>query len=312
MVSEHGRSTPGPWSGARCSMRRPRSLVAAFLALLLASLGASALARPATDPKAGPPGQDPGTAVSPITIERHGDRLNVRVYDAPWDRVLKEVQRKTGIVIDVKGVLAGTLTLEARAIPVEEALRRLFINADVVFFYAGSMPDGRAAERLVRAWVFPKEGSVVAPLPATGALSGPAAPGTAAAAKPPSADEDDAAERVAALDASARQGDTQALRTALVSPDYSVQTRALELLLERDGPGTVALLAALAEKGDLATRAQVLTLLYTTGLADPSVPMESVLLDGADLVLTTGQDALPQGDAGERPAHPWSHWPPSE
>ena len=104
-----------------------------------------------------------------------------------------------------------------------------------------------------------------------------AAPDAAGAATPE--------ERLAALDAFAEQGNMEALQQALADPDPSVQRKALEILSGRDGPGTIALLAGMAQSADPATRTQALFLLYDTGLADPAVPMEKVLFEGQPFLL---------------------------
>ena len=110
----------------------------------------------------------------------------------------------------------------------------------------------------------------------------PAAPGepAASASAAPEAPPEAAPEhQLTALETFAEQGDVAALQQGVSDPDPTVQRKAFELLLARDGPGTIAFLTHLAQSEDPATRMPALFLLYDTAVADPAVPLERPLGD---------------------------------
>lgn len=100
-------------------------------------------------------------AAPPPVIEWRSDHLSVRLRNAPWAVVLQEVESRTGMKIQVKGPLAGTLTQEFEALPLEQGLRRLFRDANTAFFYATGTYAGTAAGQLTQVWLWPREGRPV-------------------------------------------------------------------------------------------------------------------------------------------------------
>jgi hypothetical protein len=82
--------------------------------------------------------QDTIAATPYPVVEFRGGLLSVRVRNSLWEAVLKEIERQTGISMRLVGLPAGTLTHEFEAVPLEKGLRRLFCDANLVFFYANS------------------------------------------------------------------------------------------------------------------------------------------------------------------------------
>jgi hypothetical protein len=236
------------------------------------------------------PGAQPPTPT--LWVNFHAGRLSIEATEARWLHVVDAVRHQTGIRLHLYIPLEGVVTVSVHDLPVEHALTQLFgAEVNLAFRYppatrrratAPAAPSdvwvlGRG---LGTAWATPAD-------PGTEAAGARAAPAALGAATPE--------EQLAALDAFAEQGDREALQQALTDPDPSVQRKALELLSARDGPGTLALLADLAQSADPAAQMQALFLLYDTGLADPAVPIESVLFEGQWVILQ-GQEfaSLPE------------------
>lgn len=137
---------------------RFRAVMISLTLFCLGNLAESAPAPPRDYPKASEQGQEARGAAPRPVIELRGDLLSVRVHSAPWEAVLKEIERQTGVMIRVEGPMAGTLTQEFEALPLEKGLRRLFRDANLLFFYAKGTKGGPAGGTLTRVWVFPKEG----------------------------------------------------------------------------------------------------------------------------------------------------------
>jgi hypothetical protein len=222
--------------------RRGVGRLAGLLLTLAASLASIPAARPGEAPR--------------VVIDWHDGRLSVRAYEAPWEAVLPALQRHTGVEIQVKGPLAGTLTQTFDALPLEQGLRRLFRQANVLWFYAPGGEPGAVGVRLVRVWLVPKEETApearqVRSLPSglTAAekrampdvVEKPAEGVSRADEATPEEDraveEPDPAERLRGLDALAREGHTEALEQGLLDPDEAVRVRALELLEQGEPEG---------------------------------------------------------------------------
>jgi hypothetical protein len=208
--------------------------------------------------------------------------LSIEATEALWVHVVNEVRRTTGIHLHLYVPLEGAVTVSVKDLPVEQALRRLFgPEANLAFRYpsAARRPATTPASPS-DVWVLSRGLGIALDTPAdqgelvAGANADPDASGAAAPE-----------ERLAALDAFAEQGNLEPLQQALADLDQSVQRKALELLSARDGPGTIALLAGMAQSTDPTTRTQALFLLYDTGMADPAVPMEQVLFEGQPFIL---------------------------
>jgi len=225
-----------------------------------------------------------------LRLELHGDLLSVSVRNTPWAAVLKQIERQTGIVIDVKGALTGTLTQEFQALPLEEGLRRLFRDVNVLFFYAKEAKEQTAPEALVRVWLFPKQGGVggerqVAHAPSE-ALASKAQTQPENVAKASEevlrddeaepehqglAEEESTEERLKALNAFAMEGNTEALQLGLLDPDEAIWTKALELLAEQSGQGTTDVLIGLTRSDNPEIRLRALSHIQDAGQVDESI-----------------------------------------
>jgi hypothetical protein len=139
------------------SVRTKRRVLRQALTLCCWGILSSIVACPAASPNPHMAERDAQAAAPPLVIKWDGDHLSVSVREAPWEEVLNELQRQTGAWIQVKGSVPGTLTQELGALPLEQGLRRLFRQANVLWFYSQGSEPGAAGERLVRVWLFPKE-----------------------------------------------------------------------------------------------------------------------------------------------------------
>ena len=230
------------------------------------------------------PGSDPSEQAALSVSRLRGDLLSVSARNAPWEAVLREIEHATGLTIDVKGPLTGTVTAEVDALSLPTALRKLLPDADLLFAYASPESESRAGERLLRVWVFSKGGAGTME---AGPSPTPRAP-LAAVAEGVAAEEADRAKRLAGLWALAEQGNTAALQNALTDSDATVRAAAAELLLQRDLPGTVAFLVDMTRSDDPTLRLEAVSILYSRKLADPTVPPESVV-EGHQGVVLQGQ-----------------------
>jgi len=228
-------------------------------------------------------------------IERRGDLLSVNVRNTPWEAVLKRIERQTGVSIDVKGTLTGTVTQEFQALPLEEGLRRLFRDANVLFFYAKGTKEDVAPEALVRVWLFPKHGGVQGEKQVTRSPTEALAPKERAkpedVAKAPekvgqenegesegqvSAAERSTEERLKALDILDQEDNAAALQKALLDPDEAIRARALELLAERDKQGATGVLVGLTKSEEPGMRLQALSLLQENNQGDEKVLLSTL------------------------------------
>jgi len=241
------------------------------LALMLCGWGgpaALAPARAADDPKSREQPQPAHGAARP-GIELRGALLSVRLRDAPWEAVLKDLEREMGVVIRVRGPLIGTLTQEFEDLSLEQGLRRLFRDANTLLFYAtGESPDGPAG-RLIALWVFPREGSAAERQirsPSSGVPDAEKQEAVGFIANTTEAVPQE--ERLAALHAMAQQGNLEALREAAFDPDETIQLAALESLAERDQQEATAVLVGATKSDEPERRRQALTLLHQTGHGD--------------------------------------------
>lgn len=263
-----------------------RSRVFLLVLLLLSSgrLAQVASARPQGLLMSGEPGPGPQVVTLRPVIEIHGDRLSVRARNAPWDVVLQELEQLMGARVHAERPLPGTLTQEFEAMPLEQGLRRLFRDANYVFLYAKGAPEKASIGKLAEIWLLPKAGSAAQerqPPPAS--LEAAAierrqqakAAGKAAEAVSPdretkserqsAVEEQNPAHRLEAVAAAAKEGDTEALREALLDPDPGIQARALELLVARDRPRALAVLVNITKSGEPSTRLQALSRLHAIG-----------------------------------------------
>jgi hypothetical protein len=243
-------SRPGGWG-----QRGVRRLGWLLLSVVV-SLASAHAVRPWDAPPSRSPGLEARMAAPGLVLDWRGDRLSIRAREAPWEEVLNELQRQTGVRIQMKGSLSGTLTHEFEALPLEQGLRRLFRQANILWFYSQESEPGAVGERLVRVWLLPKEDtapeerqvrSLPAGLTAAGTRARPdivepvveGAPRADEAnpAEEGAVEEQDPAERLKELDTFAREGNTEALQHGLLDPDEAVRVRALELLEHEETAG---------------------------------------------------------------------------
>jgi hypothetical protein len=154
---ERGR---GDWKISGLFPRRAwtRTLTGCCLGILT-SLAA---ALPAADLPPHPPEPQTREEAPRAVITFRDGCLSVSTHGAPWEEVLQELERYTGVQIRVKGPLAGTLTQAFEALPLERALRRLFREVNTVFFYAPGLPPDTSVGRLAQVWLWPREDQTVA------------------------------------------------------------------------------------------------------------------------------------------------------
>jgi len=242
----------------------------------------------------------------------------VEIRNAPWEDVLNEIERQTGIIIQVEGRFTGTLTQALDALPLEQGLRQLFRDANVLFFYATGTEGGGTPGRLIRLLLFPKAGNTTEarPIPRSSAETAAVeeqeepdstvqtADTTASEAeeKPEHepVTEDDQDERLTALQRFAEQGTTGALQRAIFDPDQTIQAAALELLVARDRQAAIDALIGATKSDQPAMREQALYLLHQTDLADDRTVMstlEEALTDEDVAVKSYAIQAL--GEGGE-------------
>jgi hypothetical protein len=177
----------------------------------------------------------------------------VRLQNVPWDQVLHDIERQTGVAVQVKGELAGTVTQAFDALPLEEGLRHLFHGVNIVLFYAR---EGRLERRVSHVWIFPRPGNT-APTDA---------------AEPAHAPD----EGLTALQKFAPQGDLEALQQALADPDPRIRTTALDLLPAWDSQDGRELLLRAITSDQPATRVRALTLLHETDLGQEGVVLSAL------------------------------------
>jgi HEAT repeats len=242
-----------------------------------------------------------------LAIAWYGDRLSVRVCHTPWTAVLLELERRTGITILVRGPLAGMLTQEFEALPLEQGLHQLFRGVNTVFFYRAGTDAGAAAGQLTQVWLWPKEGSAAAARPPDRSSASAEATrehddsssSQERAETSPSEEEAEAngetvateeaeGERLEMLHVLAKQGDGEALQQAVFDPDPNVHMAAFAVLAERDPQGTVSLVVAAAKDAQPMVRLQALQFLQHGGLVEDAS------------VLSTLGDALADADIAVR------------
>jgi hypothetical protein len=245
-----------------------------FLTLCcLGSCAAIASAHPEDSLKVREQGRGARAAVPQLLIERRGNLLSVHIHNAPWELVVQEVERRAGIKIHVMGRLAGTLTQEFEALPLEKGLWRLFREANTLIFYAPGTLRGASAAPAIRVWLFPREASGTAAAEHVGSLANSAGQEPLATLQTATQDADEAAEAeqeapLQALHAFAQQGNGEALRQAIFDPDRIVQTRAFELLAAQDRQRAVAALLEVTQSAQPDARLQALELLHQSGQAE--------------------------------------------
>jgi hypothetical protein len=152
------------------------------------------------------------SGISHLVMVRAG-RLTVRLHEVPWAVVLRELQQQTGIAFRVQDPLPGTATGRFEGLPLENGLRRLLQNADLIFLYASEGPDSPPTQ----VWILPRQ-------------EGGAAEGANTSARWSQETEDDVRVMIeAGLTAESREGYEAAVESliqALQDPDATVRERA--------------------------------------------------------------------------------------
>jgi len=254
--------------------------------------------------------QEAQRGVPHAVIQFHEGFLSVRIRNAPWDDVLHAIERQVGIMIQVKGQLAGTVSLEFEALPLEQGLRRLFHDANVLFFYATGIQGSPTLERLIRVVLFAKAGEMTeAEALHRPSLEGAAAgereePGSTALTADASASqaaaepeheaglEDDEDERLTALQRFAEQDNIEALQRAIFAPDQTIQAKALELLGERDRQVLIDALVDATKSDQPAVQLRALSLLHQTDQADHRTVLSALELALLDQDVTVKSFAI--------------------
>jgi hypothetical protein len=167
-------------------------------------------------------------ALGSVRIELRDDHLSVSAREASWAEVLPALERHTGVRIQAQSLLAGGLTCEFEALPLEQGLRRLFREMNTVFLYTPG--PSAAAVQLTQVWLWPREDFTAAKRPVypptdgtppVGPEGGLSARGQPVAVRAREAEAqpaegltaaEDPETRLQALYALAQQGDTAALR----------------------------------------------------------------------------------------------------
>jgi hypothetical protein len=216
-------------------------------------------------------GVDGGNPSSPMYIQYQLGRLRVSLHRAPWDQVLHEIERRTGVTIEVKGELSGTTTQAFDDLPLEQGLRWLFKAAHVVVFY-----EGGGQTRVSHVWLIPKTAST----PPTGA------PASVVAAVDAAYEPDD---RLTALQTFATQGDLEGLQEALFDPDQTIQALALDLLRGWGSQSIIDALLRATTSEEPATRVRALTLLQEANFGQEGVVLAAlaVALTDPDTIVKT-------------------------
>jgi hypothetical protein len=245
LVAGHWPRTPADPRAFISAMRggEPMRARALIMALTLCCWG-SFTPLPAADSRqarqARELGQEPRMAAERPLIHFHDGRLSVRLRHAPWAAVLPELAYHTGIRITTTGPLPGTLTREFAALPLEQGLRRLFREVNLLMLFAA----GDSAVTVTHVWLFPKADR------GAGQSESLGAPGQFAKGLPQTVSETPTAEAATGRAPAERLQALQLLphsegvdektvlaelRAALADTDAAVKGYAIQALAERGG-----------------------------------------------------------------------------
>ena len=181
-------------------------------------------------------------ATVPLAITFKDGLLSANVHDQPLDVVLDEISSLAPIAV-VKGTGIGSQRCSAQFqnLPLDEGLREILRSQDAFFFY-GVEKERPAALKAV--WVYLKDqGRGLAPIPP------------------------------------AMWASTKELEHQLADPDPKVRTRAIESVVQREGPRAQgAVLKALNDE-DGKVRASALYAAVNSGVDIPLPTLEALALD---------------------------------
>jgi len=104
----------------------------------------------------------PGSAREPVRVEWREDRLSVSAERAPLAEILREVGRRTGLVVHGLETLRGDVSIAFSDLSLEEGLRRLLARVDHVLVEEPS-PEGAGAPTLTVILAGTASGGVPAP-----------------------------------------------------------------------------------------------------------------------------------------------------
>lgn len=218
------------------------------------------------------PGQEAGTTAEAPWIHFHDAGLSVRLRQAQWAAVLQELERHlTGIRITVTGTLIGTLTHEFAALPLEQGLRRLFRDVNLLMILGPEAAGEGSAVAVTHLRLFPKEEHGAGQPEAAGArrqLPNALPDTTRETAPQQAATGTEQAERLRALHTFAHQGNVQALQQALFDPDPLIQATAFALFAEHDLQGATTALLGATQSKQPERRRQALELLHESSQVD--------------------------------------------
>jgi hypothetical protein len=261
--------------------------------LICAGLAEAALARPGEGLDLQAQGQPVQRTTSRPAIELRRNLLSVRLHNIPWETVLNEIQHQTGIMIQVEGRIAGTLTQEFQDLPLEKGLRTLFRDTNLAFFYAAGTIEDTSAATLTRVWLFPKQGMTAEE--GRGHRSTPGlsaeqpddrgAPNEMSETTPPEDEATPEGELVAehdqersleALDGPTPYGNELTVEQLGSQSDQGIQATALELIEPRDPQDATTVLVSALTSEEPAARLQALDLLYQSGQADDKIVLSAL------------------------------------
>jgi len=264
-----------------------------------AGVGSAVISAPADNP----PSSQPETA--PHIVWQSG-KLSVIADGAPLSVVLQEIARQTGVEVRGAGKLRGKISVSLSSMGLAEALAEILSGVDYAIAPRSNGEGGGYrvvifGERAVGT----SEATTVVSLARhnrgnardsgsedySGAEAEPAADpellDTEGASEPDSNEPPDFDKRMAALYASIRRGDQDALKEALLDADSNIQATAYEALAAMDKDAALSGLLAALKSDQAAIRLEALQLLNQSQADERSV-------------LPALREALQDGDQGLR------------
>lgn len=86
-------------------------------------------------------------------------RVIADISDCPMQTVLQELADRTGIIFEVRSEQNPLVSLHLNRVPLEEAIRRIAAQSDVMFLYG----QGEESDRITTARVFPRTAAIPQP-----------------------------------------------------------------------------------------------------------------------------------------------------
>ena len=69
----------------------------------------------------------------PFHLSINNGLLTLEAQEADINKVLEEISARTGVEIEIDGNLEGTISISLHDVPLEEALKKIVINHEIVF-----------------------------------------------------------------------------------------------------------------------------------------------------------------------------------